>query len=139
MPMNISKFIFCILIFNGVSTILLAQTDSVPSEKIKIEYKNTDIRFTKKSDKEFFAIVMDRPENEIVIKSLSTQLGVLNSKILKIELLGSKEKIKWVRNEKGLVIQSPKNFSTEYAHAFKIILEGYTENNIGGNVEDHVD
>jgi len=108
-------------------------------EKIKIEYKNTDIRFTKKSDKEFFAIVMDRPENEIVIKSLSTQLGVLNSKILKIELLGSKEKIKWVRNEKGLVIQSPKNFSTEYAHAFKIILEGYTENNIGGNVEDHVD
>ena len=108
-------------------------------EKIKIEYKNTDIRFTNKSDKEFFAIVMDRPENEIVIKSLSTQLGVLNSKILKIELLGSKEKIKWVRNEKGLVIQSPKNFSTEYAHAFKIILEGYTENNIGGNVEDHVD
>ena len=108
-------------------------------EKIKIEYKNTDIRFTKKSDKEFFAIVMDTPENEIVIKSLSSQLGVLNSKILKIELLGSKEDIKWERNEKGLVIQAPQIFPTDYAHAFRIVLEGYTENNIGGEINEHVD
>lgn len=108
-------------------------------EKIKIEYKNTDIRFTKKSDKEFFAIVMDTPENEIVIKSLSTQLGVLNSKILKIELLGSKEDMKWERNERGLVIQAPQTFPTDYAHAFRIVLEGYTENNIGGGVDAHVD
>ena len=108
-------------------------------EKIKIEYKNTDIRFTKKSEKEFFAIVMDKPESEIVIKSLSTQLGVLNSKILKIELLGSKEDMKWERNERGVVIQTPQTFPTDYAHAFRIILEGYTENNIGGGVDAHVD
>ncbi|WP_405295629.1 alpha-L-fucosidase [Algibacter sp. Ld11] len=108
-------------------------------EKVKIAYKNTDIRFTKKTDKEFFAIVMDKPENEIVIKSLSTQLGVLNSKILKIELLGSKEDLKWERNEKGLVITTPKTFPTDYAHAFRIVLEGYTENNIGGGVDAHVD
>jgi alpha-L-fucosidase len=108
-------------------------------EKVKIEYTDTDIRFTKKSDNEFFAIVMDTPANEIVIKSLSTRIGVLNSKILKIELLGSKDEIKWERNEKGLVIQVPKTFPTEYAHAFRIVLEGYTENNIGGGVDAHVD
>ncbi|EIJ40767.1 alpha-L-fucosidase [Galbibacter orientalis DSM 19592] len=108
-------------------------------EKVKLEYKNTDIRFTKKSDKEFFVIVMDKPDSEIVVTSLSTQIGALNSKILNIELLGSKEKIKWKRNEKGLIITSPKNFPTEYAHAFKIVLEGYTENNIGGEVDAHVD
>ncbi|GAA4236450.1 alpha-L-fucosidase [Postechiella marina] len=108
-------------------------------EKIKIEYTNTDIRFTKKSDKEFYAIVMDKPEGETVIKSLSTQLGVLNSKIEKIELLGSDESIKWERNEKGLVIQAPKKLPSDYAHSYKITLEGYTENNIGGGVEAHND
>lgn len=108
-------------------------------EKIKIEYTNTDIRFTKKSDKEFYAIVMDTPEGEMVVKSLSTQLGVLNSKIIKIELLGSTEDIVWERNEKGLVIQKPIKLQTEYAHAFKIVLEGYTENNIGGNTAAHAD
>ncbi|WP_282147813.1 alpha-L-fucosidase [Algibacter lectus] len=108
-------------------------------DKVKIAYKNTDIRFTKKSDKEFFAIVMDKPENEIVIKTLSTEIGALNSRILKIELLGSNETIEWERTKKGLVIQTPKAFPTDYAHAFRIVLEGYTENNIGGDVGAHED
>ena len=106
-------------------------------EKIKIAYTNEDIRYTKKSDKEFFAIVMDKPEGEIVMKTLSTDIGVLNSSILKIELLGSKEEIRWERNEKGLIIMAPKNLPSDYAHAFKIVLEGYTENNIGGTIEAH--
>ncbi|MDO6761259.1 alpha-L-fucosidase [Tamlana sp. 2_MG-2023] len=108
-------------------------------EKVKIEYTNTDIRFTKKSDKEFFAIVMDTPKKETVIKTLSTQIGALNSKIVNISLLGSDETINWERNEKGLVIQAPSKLPTGYAHAYKIVLEGYTENNIGGDVDAHVD
>ncbi len=108
-------------------------------EKIKIAYTNTDIRFTKKSDKEIYAIVMDTPKDEIVIKSLTTQIGLLNSKIEKIQLLGSNEEIKWNRNVRGLVITAPKSFPTSYAHAFKINLEGYTENNIGGEVDAHID
>ncbi|MFY0652463.1 MAG: alpha-L-fucosidase [Cyclobacteriaceae bacterium] len=108
-------------------------------EKIKIAYKNTDIRFTKKSDKEFYALVMDKPGEEIVIKSLSTQLGVLNSKIENIELLGSTEPLTWERNERGLVIKAPSSLPTEYASAFKITLEGYKENDIGGAIEAHVD
>lgn len=108
-------------------------------EKFKIEYKNTDIRFTKKTDKEFYAIVMDKPEGEIILKSLSTAIGVLNSKIENISLLGSDETIKWVRDERGLVIQAPENLPTDYAHAFKIIMEGYKENNIGGAIDTHVD
>lgn len=108
-------------------------------EKLKIEYTNTDIRFTKKSDKEFYAIVMDKPEGDIVIKSLSTMIGALNSKILDVTLLGSEEALTWERNELGLVIKTPKALPTDYAHAFKITLEGYTENNIGGNIAAHVD
>ena len=106
-------------------------------EKIKIEYTSSDIRYTQKSEKEFYAIVMDKPQGEIVMHTLSTQIGALNSKILNISLLGSKESIQWKRDERGLVIQAPESWSTDYAHAFKITLEGYTENDIGGTVEAH--
>jgi len=108
-------------------------------EKHKIEYTNKDIRFTKKTDKEFYAIVMDTPEDKIVIKSLSTDIGVLNSKIEQIFLLGSNEKLTWQRTEEGLVIIAPKNYSSKYAHAFKIIMEGYKENDIGGDIDAHKD
>jgi len=108
-------------------------------EKIKIEYVHTDIRFTKKSDKEFYAIVLDTPSDEIVVKSLSTAIGVLNSKIEKITLLGSDEKIEWVRDERGLVIKAPKKYPSDYAYSFKIVTEGYTENDIGGNAAAHED
>ncbi len=108
-------------------------------EKHKIEYTNTDIRFTKKSEKEFYAIVLDTPKNQIVIKSLSTQIGVLNSKIEEIVLLGSAEKIKWKRTDEGLVIDTPKSYPTQYAHSFKIVLEGYKENDIGGAIDAHKD
>lgn len=101
-------------------------------EKGKIEYTNTDIRFTKKSDTEFYAIVMDDPEGEIQINTLSTMIGALNLPIEKVELLGSKEAIQWERNEKGLIIQAPKSLPSNYSHCFKITLEGYSERGIGG-------
>ena len=77
-----------------------------------------------------YAIVLDKPQKEILMKTLSTDIGALNSKILSIELLGSKEKIEWTRTRQGLVIQLPEVFPSDYAHAFKIVLEGYKENAI---------
>ncbi|UXP31888.1 alpha-L-fucosidase [Reichenbachiella agarivorans] len=108
-------------------------------EKMEIVYTDRDIRYTKKSDKEVYAIVMDKTENDIVMKTLSTDIGVLNSRILEVSLLGSDESISWERNSKGLVIKAPKEWPTSYAHAFKIKLEGYSENDIGGDVAAHVD
>lgn len=102
-------------------------------EKLNIKYTNSDIRFTKASEQVFYALVMDSPGQEIIIKSLGTHLGVLNSSIDKIELLGSEETIAWERNEDALVIKSPKSLASKYAHAFKISLKGYTEKDIGGN------
>jgi len=103
-------------------------------EKGKIEYTNLDIRFTKKSETEFFAIVMDTPDNSVEVKSLSTLLGVLNANIEKVELIGSDESIDWKRNGDGLVISAPASYPTEYAHAFKITLEGYKEAGIDGDI-----
>lgn len=103
-------------------------------EKGKIEYTNKDIRFTKKSDTEFFAIVMDTPDKQMQVNSLSTLLGVLNANIEKVTLLGSEEEIKWERNGDGLIINAPSSYPTEYAHAFKITLEGYKETGIDGDI-----
>jgi alpha-L-fucosidase len=108
-------------------------------EKIKIEYSNKDIRFTKKSDTEFFIIVMDEPDEELIVKSLSTELGVFNSTIKEISLLGSDAEIEWKRDERGLVISGLKEMPTKHAHAFRVIMDGYTENDIGGTVAAHED
>lgn len=99
-------------------------------EKIKIAYTHLDIRYTKKSEREFYAIVLDKPRGEIVMKALSTDIGALNSSILEVKLLGSEEKISWTRDSRGLVVQAPKHLPSGYAHAFKIVLEGYKENTI---------
>ncbi len=104
-------------------------------ERKKIVYQETDIRFTKKSDSEVFAIVMDTPKKDIVIKSFSTELSLINNAITGISLLGSDEEIEWERNEKGLILKAPKNFPTEHSHAFKITFEGYREADIGGDLE----
>ncbi len=105
-------------------------------EKGKIEYTNLDIRFTKKSDTEMFAIVMDKPEKEIVINTLSTQIGALNNAIETVELLGSEEELSWERNEKGLIIKAPKSYPTDHSHAFKITCKGYKEADIDGEIAE---
>ncbi|GAF02716.1 alpha-L-fucosidase [Saccharicrinis fermentans] len=104
-------------------------------ERKKIRYTEKDIRFTKKSDTEFFAIVMDTPKKDIVIKTLSTDIAVLPVAIEKVELVGSQEEIKWKRTSKGLEIKAPSKYPTDYGHAFRIICEGYKEANIGGDLE----
>ena len=103
-------------------------------EKGKITYTNTDIRFTKKSDTEIFAIVMDTPDKEVIIKTLSTGIGALNNDIEKVELLGSDELIAWERNEDGLIITPPGSFPTQHAHAFKITIKAYQEADIDGEI-----
>ncbi|WP_137403647.1 alpha-L-fucosidase [Echinicola rosea] len=108
-------------------------------EKLEISYTAEDIRYVKKSDQLVYAIVMDKPDGDIVLKTLSTDIGALNSKILEVSLVGSEEKLEWERNEKGLIIKKPAELPTGYAHCFKLTLEGYVENDIGGDVEDHID
>ncbi|MGJ8693363.1 MAG: alpha-L-fucosidase [Thalassotalea sp.] len=101
-------------------------------EKQKINYTDTDIRFTKKGDNTLFAIVMDVPKSDIVIKTLSTELAVLEGKIKSIELLGSDGPVKWQLNRSGLVIIKPKHIPSNYAITYKINLFHEGEVGIGG-------
>lgn len=101
-------------------------------EKQKIEYTDKDIRFTKKGDNTVFAIVMDSPKTDILIKSFSTDLAVLPTGIKSIELLGSAQAVTWTLSNKGLEIDKPKILPSTYAITYKIILLHEAEVGIGG-------
>ncbi len=92
------------------------------TEYVTQEMTQKDIRFTSK-DNTIYAFVLDWPTEDILITSLSTLLASISDPIKNISLLGSKEKIDWKRNHKGLLIKSPKKKKGDYAFAFKIQLE----------------
>ena len=85
------------------------------------EYSQEDIRFTTKEGV-LYAFVLAPPTKKIVIKSLA-EGGILNTKIKKIELMGSSKKVKWKRSKNGLTIKSWKNMPGEQVNGFKIITE----------------
>ncbi|MBO9684277.1 MAG: alpha-L-fucosidase, partial [Flavisolibacter sp.] len=69
----------------------------------RIKFSGKDIRFNQKG-KILYVTLMGVPNEDITIKSLSTT----QNKIRKVELLGSKEKLKWKQNADGLRIEKPK-------------------------------
>ncbi|MEM9079440.1 MAG: alpha-L-fucosidase [Verrucomicrobiota bacterium] len=101
-------------------------------EKQKIEYTEKDIRFTRKGDDTLYVIVMDKPESDIVVKTLSTDLSVLDAKIESISLLGSDEKVEWTLDGEGLKIQKPTNIPNDFALTYKLNLLNEKEHGIGG-------
>ncbi len=82
-------------------------------------FTSADIRFTSKLNI-VYAITLAIPTEKISIASLSSKNTDL--KIASIELIGSKEKIKWTQGEKGLIIEAVKKYPSKYAAAFKINL-----------------
>jgi alpha-L-fucosidase len=77
-------------------------------------FTGEDIRFTTKGGA-LYAIALAWPESgKLVIKSLATQ------PLTAVRLLGSKDKLKWVRASDGLHIELPAQKPCDYAFAFQI-------------------
>ena len=89
--------------------------------KIK-EFTASDIRFTTK-DNALYAICLDWPGDKLTIKLLGSTIPFLTEKISSIKLLGSDDKIKWLRHENGLTLQMPQTKPCQYAYSFKINFE----------------
>jgi len=77
-----------------------------------------DIRFTSKGDY-LYAISMDTPKKDLLIKNLSLTAG----KVKTVELLGSTGKIIWSQTKSGLTIKPSANYASENAVVYKISLE----------------
>jgi alpha-L-fucosidase len=81
-----------------------------------------DVRFTANGNT-LYAIVLGAPTtNGVSIKSLGKAAKLLDRRISKIELLGSKERIQWQQADDALVISQPNNLSNNFAIVFKISL-----------------
>ncbi len=85
------------------------------------EYSAKDVRFTQKENT-LFAFVLAKPIDDIHIMTLKKG-GLLNEKINKITLLGSKECIEWSRNADRLTINCPKDLEGQSILGFKLELK----------------
>ena len=94
------------------------------SDKKEKPYTSEDIRFTTKGST-LYAIPLVIPHEKIIINSLSDKQPGL--KIASVELVGSKEKIKWSQGENGLTINPVKKYSSDYAPVFKIEFKKVTK------------
>ncbi len=90
------------------------------SEKAKnASYTEKDFRFTQK-DNVLYVTCLGTPKGEISIRSLGNRGRLFEGDIISIELLGSKDKITYMQNEKNLIMQIPTNFEGKFATVFKI-------------------
>lgn len=85
----------------------------------KIKFTAKDIRFNQDGNT-LYVTVLGVPTEDVVVKALATSGG--GQKIKKIELLGSREKIKWKQHADGLKIKKPKTAPNDIALVFKIGL-----------------
>ncbi len=87
----------------------------------QLKFDDTDIRFTVKGEV-LFAIALGWPtDGKILIKSLAENSPHYSGRIRKVELLGAKAELKWMRTTQGLEIQVPDVPPCKYAFSFRII------------------
>lgn len=86
------------------------------------EFTWEDIRFTTKGNN-LYAIILGRPEkDEVVIRSLSQNLRLLNRDITDVKILGINDKLQWVRDDSGLRIKIPRTLDKKLPFTVKIVL-----------------
>jgi len=76
-------------------------------------YRDGDVRFTRKGNT-LYAIALEWPEQELRLSSLA------GKPVLRVELLGSQEQVRWRSQPDALVIESPAQRPSKYAYAFRI-------------------
>ncbi|WP_017446900.1 alpha-L-fucosidase [Gayadomonas joobiniege] len=101
-------------------------------EKQKIAYTEKDIRFTRKGDDTLYMFVMDKPSDDILVKTLGSDLTLLDGAIENISMLGSSQTVEWQQTPDGLKIKKPKQIPNEFAVGYKISLKLAKEYGIGG-------
>ncbi|HET9570682.1 MAG TPA: alpha-L-fucosidase [Bacteroidales bacterium] len=82
----------------------------------KIKFSSKDIRFNQKGNV-LYVTVMGAPDANVVVENLKADR---KNRIRNIELLGSKEKIKWSQNSDHLTIEKPNRIPNPIAIVFKI-------------------
>ena len=93
--------------------------------KMEGAYGPEDIRYTRKGDT-VYAIVLGWPgENKaITMKMFGQGKEAQNVKVTSVSMLGIKEKIKWGRQDSGLIVTTPSKKVDDLAIVFKLTTSG---------------
>jgi alpha-L-fucosidase len=83
------------------------------------DFTAQDIRFTRKANA-LYAIVLNRPSGELVIKTFKTDSTIQAGQIQRISLLGSEGSLQWKQTQTGLHIRLPDEIPGRHAYTFKI-------------------
>lgn len=102
-------------------------TSGYMTDNKKAHYTAQDIRFTTR-DGFLYAIPLASTEGKITIKSISPA-HIKDLKVNSVSMLGSDEKIVWKQTKKGLEVTFPSKLPTDFAHVFKIDLDGVAYGN----------
>jgi len=85
----------------------------------KLKYTSGDIRYTRSKDgKTVYGIVLDRPDGDFLMKSVSA-----NDKIQQVSLLGYEGNVKWEQTGEGLKVTMPNDAAKAQAYAFKMTVK----------------
>jgi alpha-L-fucosidase len=86
-----------------------------------------DVRYTVSKDgKILYVIVLGWPEKPLVLKSLGETAALLNQPVSRVELLGTKEAVKWTRSAEFLTLEAPAAApvtSANVSAVFKLTLQ----------------
>jgi alpha-L-fucosidase len=104
----------------GPSVDSLNPLNSAGFNEGKVGFTDKDIRFNQKKNI-VYATTMGVPTDDVIIKAFGKNKN--HSKIKKIEILGSKEKISWTQEKELLKISKLKKYPNQIATVFKITLE----------------
>jgi len=77
-------------------------------------HEDGDVRFTRKGNT-LYAIALEWPEEELRLSSLA------GKEVLRVEMLGLNQPVKWTQDTQGLLIQPPAQRPCRYAYTIKIL------------------
>jgi alpha-L-fucosidase len=84
-----------------------------------LPYGHDEVRFTTKGNI-LYVFVLNPAEGDILLPSLGTKSLYSANKIKQINMLGSKEKIKYKQNDDAMILTIPSNRPTQYNTVFEI-------------------
>lgn len=102
----------------GPTDIDMGGTNSREEHGFSAQFTAEDFWFTQK-DENIYAIAIEYPEKDMLIKSLNSKIG----KIKSVSLLGSKSKLKWKQTKKGLKVTIDSGRIDPNGYALRIEFE----------------
>lgn len=94
-----------------------AEGPTQPGKETPSKFTAKDIRYTQSKDGKFvYAIVLDRPNDEVVLT------GINGRQVLNVSLLGHNGNVQWSKTDQSMVIKFPVNAAGQHAYVFRIDL-----------------